>query len=70
MRAAAEAMQGGSEAFGRAAAALRALADRDDAAFDAAVQAIKDDFAGRAEHLTGVAIADTALMFERLRDRG
>ena len=69
MRNAADGMQAGSDAFARAAAAMRALADRDDAAFTSAVQAIADDFAGRAEHLTGVAIADTALMFERLRDR-
>jgi hypothetical protein len=66
VRNAADGMMAGGEAFQRAAAALRAIADRDAAALAAAVQAIKDDFAARERHLTGVAIADTALMFERL----
>lgn len=62
----AEAMRGGSEAFGRAADAVAALARGDGGAYDAAVEAIVADFARRDDHLTGVAIADTALMLERL----
>jgi hypothetical protein len=62
----AEAMRAGSPAFGRAADANAALAAGDGAAYRAALQAIVDDFAGRDEHLTGVAIADTAAMLEAL----
>ena len=64
--AAAEAMRGGSDAFDRTADAIAALAVADLGAYTAALQAIVDDFAGRSEHLTGVPIADTALMLERL----
>ena len=63
---AAEVMRGGSEAFGRAADAIAALAGRDATAYASAIEAIVADFAARDEHLTGVAIADTALMLERL----
>ena len=63
---ASEVMHGGSEAFGRAAEAIAAIARRDASAYAAAVEAIVADFAGREDHLTGVAIADTALMLERL----
>lgn len=63
---AAAAMGAGSEAFGRAAAAAAALAARDGAAYAAAVRAIVADFERRDEHITGVPIADTALMLERL----
>ena len=63
---AAETMRGGSEAFGRAADAVAALVARDAAAYTAAVQAIVADFAARDSHLTGVPIAATALMLERL----
>jgi hypothetical protein len=66
--AATEAMRAGSPAFGRAADALRALAQRDGDAYARAVGAIVTDFEGREEHLTGVAIADTALMMERLAE--
>jgi hypothetical protein len=62
----AQAMRGGSDAFDRAAAAIDALAARDRDGYARAVQAIVDDFAGRAEHLTGVAVADTAMMLEEL----
>ncbi len=62
-------MRGGSDAFCRTADALVALADRDAAAFSHALEAIVADFAARSEHLTGVAIADTALMLERLAAR-
>lgn len=66
--AAAGVMRAGSEAFGRAAAAIAALCERDGAAFRDAVAAIVADFEGRSEHLTGVPIADTALMLERLAE--
>ena len=51
-------------AFERIAAALRALATGDGSGYAEAVTAIEADFAGRDEHLTGVAIADTAVMLE------
>jgi len=59
-------MEPRGEAFERTAAAMRALAARDRAGYAAALAAIEADFAGRAEHLTGVAIADTAVMLELL----
>lgn len=61
-------MRGGSEPFDRAAAAIAALAHRDEEAYRAAVEAIVEDFASRAEHLTGVPFADTALMLEQLAE--
>jgi hypothetical protein len=64
--AAAEGMRGGSEAMVRAADAIAGLAAGDSSAYGDAVRAIVDDFEGRDEHLTGVPIADTALMLERL----
>jgi hypothetical protein len=51
-------------AFERTATALRALAAGDGSGYAEAVTAIEADFAGRDEHLTGVAIADTAVMLE------
>jgi len=67
----AEVMEPRGGAFERTAAALRALAAGDGAAYATAAAAIADDFAGREEHLTGVAIADTAIMLEILaRERG
>jgi hypothetical protein len=66
MRTAAAGMRPGGPAFARAADVLAALAERDAAAAHAAIAAIHADFAGRDQHLTGVPIADTALMFERL----
>jgi len=59
-------MRAGGEAFARAADALYALAHGDRAGYAAAVQAIVADFAAREDHLTGVPIADTAVMLERL----
>jgi hypothetical protein len=59
-------MEPRGEAFERTAAALRALAAGDGEAYATALAAIEADFAGRAEHLTGVAIADTAVMLELL----
>jgi hypothetical protein len=63
---AAEGMRAGDGAFVRAADAVAAIARRDREAFRAAQEAIVRDFAGRDAHLTGVAIADTALALECL----
>ncbi|MEA2220398.1 MAG: hypothetical protein QOJ35_3024 [Solirubrobacteraceae bacterium] len=60
----AERMEPRGEAFERTAAALRALAARDAGAYAAALAAIEADFAARTDHLTGVPIADTAVMLE------
>jgi hypothetical protein len=65
-RRAAEGMREGPDAFVRAADAIAALADRDANRYAAAVAAIVNDFEQRDEHLTGVPIADTALMLERI----
>jgi hypothetical protein len=62
----AEAMRGGSEAFDRTAAAIGALAGGDRSGYSDAVERIVRDFEQRSAHLTGVAIADTALVLERL----
>jgi hypothetical protein len=59
-------METRGEAFERTAAALRALASDDGEAYAAALAAIEADFAARDAHLTGVAIADTAVMLELL----
>lgn len=59
-------MESGPPAFGRAAAAVRAIVTGDPAATTTALDAIVEDFAAREDHLTGVAIADTALVLERL----
>jgi hypothetical protein len=64
--AAAAGMRAGSEAFNRTAAAIEAIAAGDGEAYAEAVRAIVADFESRDEHLTGVPIADTALMLERL----
>ena len=67
--AAARAMAAGGEAYARAAEAIGALAARDGERYAAAVTAVVRDFEGRDEHVTGVAIADTALMLEELARR-
>lgn len=59
-------MRGGSEAFDRTATAIAALAAADGSGYARAVGEIVSDFEQRAAHLTGVAIADTALVLERL----
>jgi hypothetical protein len=70
-RRAAAGMREGSAAFGRAADALQALADGDRERYARSLGAIVADFERREDHLTGVRIADTALMFEVLaRPRG
>lgn len=63
---AAEGMRGGGDAFARTADAIAALATGDGEAYAAAVAAIVADFRARETHLTGVPIADTAVMLERL----
>ena len=62
-------MLAGSEAFGRAAGAVAAIARRDRQAYAGMLAAIVADFEEREEHLTGVAIADTALVLDRLAER-
>ncbi|HEX3873632.1 MAG TPA: hypothetical protein VHW26_05775 [Solirubrobacteraceae bacterium] len=62
----AELMRSASPAFVRTATAITALASADADAYRTAVVEIVDDFAGRDAHLTGVPIADTALMLEVL----
>ncbi|HTI32858.1 MAG TPA: hypothetical protein VL422_04215 [Miltoncostaea sp.] len=64
-RAAARMAEGG-EAFARAAAALAALAAGDGDAYGSAVVAIVRDFEGREAFLTGVPVADTAMLMEAL----
>src|SRR4051812_13653517 len=61
-------MREGSPAFGRTADAIAALAAGDGGTYAAAVRAIVTDFEGRPEHLTGVPVADTALMLETLAE--
>jgi hypothetical protein len=68
---AAEGMREGDAAFGRAAEALAALAAGDGERYGRAVTAIVRDFEGRDAHLTGVPVADTAMLMEALaRPRG
>ena len=64
--AAAAQMAAGGKAFERTAAALAALAQRDEAAYAGALRDVIADFESRGLHLTGVPIADTALVLERL----
>ncbi len=64
--AAAARMRGGSDAFDRTADALAALATRDEDVYARALQAVVADFAARDAHLTGVAVADTAMVLEAL----
>ncbi|HET6171480.1 MAG TPA: hypothetical protein VFD90_02665 [Gaiellales bacterium] len=63
---AAEQMANGGEAFERTAVALGALADHDAVAYATALRAVIADFEARDLYLTGVPIADTALVLERL----
>jgi hypothetical protein len=64
--AAAAGMREGSESLERTADAIAALADRDADSYAAAVRAVVADFEARDQHLTGVPIADTALVLERI----
>jgi hypothetical protein len=61
-----EAMLAAGGAFARTGRALVALDAGDAAAYAGALDEIVADFAGREAHLSGVAIADTALVLERL----
>jgi hypothetical protein len=65
----AQRMHGGSEAFERTARAIGALAGHDRDAYASALTEIVRDFEQRISHLTGVAIADTALLLQWLADR-
>jgi hypothetical protein len=62
----AEAMRAGGDAFARTADAITAVAAGDADGVAAALSAIVADFEARDAHLTGVAIADTALMLDRV----
>jgi hypothetical protein len=66
--AAAEQMATGGGAFERTAAALVALARHDEQAYASALSAVLADFEARDLHLTGVQIADTVLVLERLAE--
>ncbi len=62
-------MRGGSPAFDRTADAIAALAAGDHDAYADAIAEVVRDFEQRDVHLTGVAVADTAMMLEMLADR-
>jgi hypothetical protein len=62
-------MAAGNEAFARAAEVIEALAAHDHGRYAAALTGIVRDFEARTEHLTGVAIADTALVLATLAGR-
>jgi hypothetical protein len=62
-------MSAGTDAFARTGEALAALAGADRGRFSVALAAIVHDFEARTEHLTGVAIADTAVMLAELARR-
>jgi len=62
-------MSAGDEAFARTGEAVAAIASHDSERYAAALAAVVHDFERRSRHLTGVAIADTALMLEALADR-
>lgn len=62
-------MGAGSDAFGRTAEAIAALADGDGDGFAHSLRAIVQDFESRDRFLTNVPVADTALMLERLAER-
>jgi hypothetical protein len=68
-RAAAQTMAEGGDAFSRAAEAVAALAALDGDRYERALEAIVEDFERREDHLTGVPIADTAVVLERLAER-
>jgi hypothetical protein len=56
------------DAFARTGRALAALAAGDGEAYEAALNEVVADFAGREQLLSGVAVADTALVLERLAE--
>lgn len=59
----------GEDAFARTGEAIAAVAAEDQDRYARALGAIVSDFEERREHLTGVAIADTALVLEALAAR-
>jgi hypothetical protein len=59
-------MREGSDAFARTADAIQGLARRDRDRYTDALRAIVSDFEARDQYLTGVPIADTALVLERM----
>ena len=61
-------MREDSDAFARTAEAIDAVAAGDGDRYADALGAILADFEGRDEHLTGVAIADTAMVLQRLAE--
>lgn len=63
------AMSAGSDAFKRTAEAVAALAAWDGGRYAVALAEIVHDFEARTEHLTGVAIADTAVVLDVLAAR-
>jgi hypothetical protein len=63
-----EEMLAAGGAFERTGRALAALAAGDRGAYAAALGEIVADFEARDEHLSGVAVADTALVLERLAE--
>jgi hypothetical protein len=67
--ASARVMLGGNEAFARTGEAIAGIAASDRDRYAAALAAIVRDFEARTEHLTGVAIADTALVLVVLAAR-
>jgi hypothetical protein len=62
-------LEGAPDAFARTGEVIGALAAHDAGAYATALEAVVRDFEHRSEHLTGVAIADTALMLEALAGR-
>jgi hypothetical protein len=62
----ARSMREGGDAFARTAEAIEALAERDGERYARAVEAVVADFGSRDVFLTGVAIADTAEVLQRL----
>ncbi len=61
-------MREGSDAFVRTADAITAIALDNHEGYGVAIRAIVASFEQRDEHLTGVPIADTAIMLERLAE--
>ncbi len=59
-------MLAAGDAFERTGRALAALAAGDGVAYQSALRAVVADFAARDQHLSGVPVADTALVLERL----
>ena len=55
-------------AFRQTGEALAALGEVDAPAYRRCLEAIVADFAGRDQHLSGVAVADTAMVLERLAE--